>query len=634
VVVLWSRKSVASRWVRAEATQADRSGTLVPAMIEDCKRPIMFELKQTADLSKWSGDPDDKGWQGYLASVRRFVEKGSVGAGAAVPMPSPPATLPPPKVTRSTRKPGFQIVAVVIAVALAGAVWWLSSHRGEQKTNPLPGTTIAVPAQATVSLAVLPFADMSAAKDQEYFSDGLSEEILNQLAQVKALRVTGRTSSFSFKGKNEDLRVIGEKLGVGNLLEGSVRKEGNQLRITAQLISSKDGSHLWSKTYARDLSDVFAVQEEVARDVAHALSVTLDVGDMSRSDGGTTNVEAYDKFLLARKLTDGGGKNELERAIPLYREAVAMDPSFARAWLGLAGSLLDYAPYTPRSQAALSRESDAASKRVVELAPNAWWTHSMRARQIMNTPGVRKNWAEAAEEVTKALEAAPASAFEATATNILVLAFAGRVREACDYLERVRAANPLSLGVSNLLQYFLDATGRPAEALAEYERGKSLAGDHRRADLFALRALMARADADPGIVKARLRDFGNHAVLPMTVYNELAESLDDKVAARAALRRAFENPAYQDTVRIQTIGNFADRLGDKDLAIAALRRINLEMGGIYSALYLWDHYVTDLRSDPKFKDIVRELGLVDYWRSSGNWGDFCKPVGKDDFECH
>jgi tetratricopeptide (TPR) repeat protein len=258
----------------------------------------------------------------------------------------------------------------------------------------------------------------------------------------------------------------------------------------------------------------------------------------------------------------------------------------------------------------------------------------MRARQAMSSSEARKNWAEATTAATEALAAAPASATEALDANIVVLASAGRVRESIDYLERGRAANPLSFGISLTLMYMLNAVNRPAESLAEYERSKNLAGAHGRAEWFALTQFMARPDADPKVIKARLRDFGSRAILAMTVYTDLAASLDDKEAARAVVRRAYENPAYQDATRILFIGALADRVGDKDLALAALRRVNLELVGTYATFFLWDHYVTNLRADPRFKDIVRELGLVDYWRSSGNWGDFCKPVGTDDFECH
>ena len=191
------------------------------------------------------------------------------------------------------------------------------------------------------SLAVLPFADLSQSHDQEYLADGLAEEIINQLAQVPALRVVGRSSSFSFKGKNEDLRTIGQKLGVTHLLEGSVRQAGDQLRITAQLVRADDGSHLWSKTYARELRDVFAVQDEISRDVAQALSVKLDVVTFNREQGGTTNVEAYERFLRWRRIVMlelFDFEHDRER-LQLAREMVALDPQCVLCQDALASSL-------------------------------------------------------------------------------------------------------------------------------------------------------------------------------------------------------------------------------------------------------------------------------------------------------
>ena len=264
---------------------------------------------------------------------------------------------------------------------------------------------VAVRAPEGVSLAVLPFVDMSPGHDQDYFSDGLSEELLNQLAQIKELRVTGRTSSFSFKGKNEDLRVIGEKLGVSNLLEGSVRKDGNHLRITAQLINAKDGTHLWSQTFDRELTGVFAIQEEIAMAVSGALSITLDVGAMSREKGGTTNVEAYDKFLKARTLFLQGGKDEFVRSAQLYRDAVALDPTFARAWLGLYQVLWDTQNWMPETEVAARKEQDEASAHIITLAPNAWWTQALRADRF----DLQHKWSEEEAAASAALAAAPAS---------------------------------------------------------------------------------------------------------------------------------------------------------------------------------------------------------------------------------
>ena len=191
------------------------------------------------------------------------------------------------------------------------------------------------PAAPQNSIAVLPFQDFSPKHDQEYFADGVTEEILNSLARVNGLEVTARTSSFYFKGRNEDLRTIGETLGVANILEGSVRKEGDNVRITAQLNNARTGYHLWSKTYDRKLDDIFNVQEDIAEKVAQALEITLGVGELSRYPGMTRNVDAYDVYLQANAAIGNQRTAQgIPRAIELYQRAVALDTSFAQAWLG------------------------------------------------------------------------------------------------------------------------------------------------------------------------------------------------------------------------------------------------------------------------------------------------------------
>ena len=188
--------------------------------------------------------------------------------------------------------------------------------------------------RTVASIAVLPFADMSSAKNQEYFSDGLSEELLDVLAKIPQLRVIGRTSSFQFKGKNEDLRVIGSKLGVDHLLEGSVRKEGDRVRITAQLIKVTDGSHLWSETYDRTLDDVFKVQDEIAGAVARAMEVTLLAGKLpARSE--PANIEAHNLYLEGRYYRERRSKDDYEKAIASFKKSIAADATFAPPWAGL-----------------------------------------------------------------------------------------------------------------------------------------------------------------------------------------------------------------------------------------------------------------------------------------------------------
>ena len=172
---------------------------------------------------------------------------------------------------------------------------------------------------------MLPFADMSAGKDQEYFADGLSEELLNLLAKLPELRVIGRTSSFQFKGRNEDLRVIGEKLNVAHILEGSVRKSGEKVRITAQLIKAADGSHLWSETYDRTLDDIFVVQDDIAGEVVKALKLTL-LGTALTTRSKPQDSEAYNLALQGRFFLDRRGQKDLERAVEYFRRSRERDP--------------------------------------------------------------------------------------------------------------------------------------------------------------------------------------------------------------------------------------------------------------------------------------------------------------------
>lgn len=449
---------------------------------------------------------------------------------------------------------------LVVFVRLPGEqVQARMEQTSHQDISQSPRTAMTVP--AGVSIAVLPFVDMSPEHNQDYFSDGLSEEVLNQLAQIKELRVTGRTSSFSFKGKNEDLRVIGEKLGVNHLLEGSVRKSDKRLRVTAQLINAADGTHLWSHSYDSELTDVFAVQEQIAIAVAQALSITLDVGEMSRAKGGTTNVEAYDRYLQARTISNRGyGRQDLLRATELYREALAIDPKFARAWSALYSVLAATLIYLPENATSARKEMADASAHMIALAPDAWWTQAMRARQLTEN----HRWADAEAASNAALAAAPVSEVEAVEAYSIFLWTVGRATEATEVGERVRQRDPLSLGLSYLLQISLCMSDRMEDYQAEYQRSKGLAGDHVEID-------------------------------------RLAATCHRTVALDSTLDSLHQNYVVQNGTNIGII---------------------------------WILSKNGLRTNPRFKGLLRDLGLVEYFRASGKWGDFCKPVGTDDFECH
>jgi TolB-like protein len=614
VVVLWSKHSVDSRWVRAEATQANSNGTLVPVMIEACKRPMIFELTQTADLSRWRGNSGDPDWQAYLTAVKRQVRRDETGASSLERKP-----------TIAARQRGIRplvIAASVAALLIAGVVLWAVNKPPEAVSTSAHEVAGRSPIDADeVTLAVLPFANFSSDPEQEYFSDGLTEEILNQLAQIKGLRVTGRTSSFSFKGKNQDLRVIGDKLGVSNLLEGSVRKDGNQIRITAQLNSSKDGSHIWSKTYARELKDVFAVQEEIAKNVAQALSIKLDVG-MPRAKGGTTNVEAYDAFLSARAIARSTNLNGAGPEIAALERAVSLDPDFANAWFALARAYSgagDNYSRVPYSDAELRTRTSAAMARALELAPAS--IDALRAQADIATRA--RNWSEVERRRHEVLERSSPYDYDANVGFASFLLTVGRPKDAIAYWERAKRGEPLLIQPSLMLGFSHEMALEPGKADTEFEHADSLSGD--RALFDARHLLRALATRDRTTLQKWLKTDNS------ALGEKLRQGFTDPSIALAELRRMYEDPAnHNNSFTMSIVAHWSAFFGDEQLALQALRAF----GPTLNTFFFWRPDLTKVRQLPGFKDLMREMGLVDYWRASGNWGEFCKPVGTDDFECH
>jgi TolB-like protein len=225
-----------------------------------------------------------------------------------------------------------------IVLAAVGAAWWLAHQSGKQVvSSPSLPTSRATPSTASAadqkSIAVLPFIDLSPAKDQEYFCDGISEEILDALAKVEGLRVVARTSSFSFKGKNADVAEIAQKLNVQNVLEGSLRREDNRIRITAQLVNAHDGFHIWSDTFERELQGVFAVQDEITRSIVDALKIKLAVAPPARAQ---QNTQAYDLYLQGLYLSNKSDEENLRKSLNLFQRALDKDPTLSRAWVGIA----------------------------------------------------------------------------------------------------------------------------------------------------------------------------------------------------------------------------------------------------------------------------------------------------------
>jgi serine/threonine-protein kinase len=358
------------------------------------------------------------------------------------------------------------------------------------------------------SVAVLPFANMSGDPANEYFSDGISEEIINALAQLPGLHVPARTSAFSYKGKNVDLRTIGEQLSVATVLEGSVRKSGNRIRITAQLVNTTDGYHLWAERYDRELTDVFAIQDEIASAIAAKLDVTLGGGNAQLVKPPTRDVAAYDLYLKARALMQQRGAS-LHAAAEAYEEALALDPDFAAAHAGLAQTLVLSAMWglTPFPEvrqrasdaidAALARDPDVVSaqiasgilalclfdreracrafRRAVELDPS---DSDARAIYALYDRGyIRGSYDDGLEEMEMALRGDPRGALVHT-HKALLLSWAGRFDEATTVARRALELDPASFYATWSLVHALNVGGDLATAFAETEKAIARFGRH------------------------------------------------------------------------------------------------------------------------------------------------------------
>ncbi len=307
------------------------------------------------------------------------------------------------------------------------------------------------------SIAVVPFNNMSGDPEQEYFSDGITEDIITDLSKVGGLAVIARNSSFVYKGKTFDIRTVGRELGVKSVLEGSIRRAGNRVRITAQLIDAATGNHVWAERYDRDLTDIFEVQDDVTQRIVEALKVTLTPGEKARiNDNPTDNAEAHDLFLRGRELVAGVHKTrELhDRGKALFERAIALDPNYGEAYAGLAlayGLAYNNA-WVDDLGAALARADELATK-AVELAPENWYTNYI----LSMTAGFSRDYQRSSAAIDKALEINPNSS-EALNSRGLRDVFAGDPAAGIPFIERAVKLDPLTaaqhlhfLGLAHLL---------------------------------------------------------------------------------------------------------------------------------------------------------------------------------------
>jgi len=444
------------------------------------------------------------------------------------------------------------------------------------------------------SIAVLPFVNMSSDEEQEYFSDGMTEEVLNVLAKVTELRVAARTSAFAFKGRDMDLRVVGDSLGVGYLVEGSVRKDGNRLRITAQLIDTADGSHLWSESYNRTLDDVFAIQTEIAEAIADELRVPLglDAIDLVRP---TADLEAYDLYLAGRGHIRGRGQG-LNEAISLFEAAIDRDSSWAPAWAGLAEAreLLTWYPDAWMG----GRPSDEAVKQATQLKLQAAAEDAARRALGLDASAVsahvalgsvhryRNEWRESEAEYLRALEIDPDNP-EAFQQYGEMLENMGRIAEAVRSSRRA-----------------LDLDAAPVRYL---QLGSALAGDGRWDGALEQLSLGRELDMDGALTG--LRDSWFWASLEARRYDAMFDyAPPEYVEARASIEEALRTGDVSVMPADLVDATLWMITGHPDSAAAALLEDFSTDPGQWLG-WIWTETFDPMRDQPVYLEALRVVNL-------------------------
>jgi len=456
VVVIWTKSSVESPWVQDEAAEGRDNGRLIPVMLGADKPPLGFRQFQSIDFGDWDGEADPPALDALIRAIAQKCKE-------------PEATPADAKQSASGRP-----------------------HRA--------------------AICVLPFVNMSGDPEQEYFSDGISEDIITDLSKVSALSVIARNTAFTFKGQAVDVKDVAKTLGVDHVLEGSVRKAGNRVRITAQLIDGKAGDHLWADRYDRDLTDIFAIQDEISKAIVAALKLKLLPEEQKAIETrGTQSVEAYNLYLMARQQWISGSYGDVRRdetIVRICKQAVAFDPNYAEAWALMALAKSQLRLWHGRDEDALT-----AAERALAINPDLAEAHCVKAHQL-EEKGLQ---ADANEEIEIALRLDPES-WEVNREAARLMFRQGRIREAIPFFEKASAVMDTDWHNPSMLITCYSALGNTAElwrvgemttqraekaiakdpsnasALASGVAGLAVLGQHERARDWIERALLLEPD--------------------------------------------------------------------------------------------------------------------------------------------
>src|SRR5438067_1648843 len=482
-------------------------------------------------------------------------------------------------------------LGAVAALAVVPAVAWHFTRTARAPAAP------AVP--AAPSVAVLPFANFSQAKDEEYFSDGITEEVINALANVDGLRVVSRTSAFAYKNKNLSVRQIGEELAVATVLEGSVRREGNALRITAQLINAVDGYHLWSKTYDRELKNVFAVENELATAIADALRPKF-LKQSSLVPMTTGSSQAHDLYLKGRHFWTKRTTEDLKEAMALFEKAIALDPTYALAHAGLADCYLLLGEYTSSRPADILPKAKPYVYRALELASDLAEAHaSLGLISIFDY-----DWATAEREFKRAIELRSGYA-TAHHWYAILLVTLGRFAEARAEAERALELDPASVIVNNMLGVVFYESRDYEKVIAAFRKTLELNPaftPSREVHACAYASMGRKEDA-----LAELDQIKASAAEHVGMRAWILAVTGDAAGARALMRELEHRPGLEHG-HPAALGALHGLLGDNDRAFALLEQAYAERDGMLRDVKvspMWD----PLRKDSRFGKLLQQMHL-------------------------
>ena len=530
------------------------------------------------------------------------------------------------------KMPRSEKLILVGLIVVSGVLLWRLAPPAQQAmavdssaANTVDAKAIAAKSPAKNSIAVMPFADLSVAQDQALFSAGMAEEILNALTRVKSLRVLGRSSSFQFQGKDIPPQTVGQQLGVAHVLTGSVRKQGNELRITVELVRTSDGVQQWSNQYDGNLADVFRLQDACARDVASELDITLsDAGARRLVDKVTDNSQAYAKFIEAQELVTKRVGDSLPRAIALLDEATGLDPHFARAWSTLAVAYAVLSQYSNADWQTSWLASDHAAQRALALNPNDADAYAALSYNQFS----QRHYSSMVEPMQRALELAPGnSAVSYWAAN--ELAAMGRTRDAETRLDAALAndpANPLLLFYKSMLRW---REGDQAGALDFIHRSGT-------ADSPFGELMLGFYDAAHGDKEGAKRSFARStrhmgSTIPdqelQAIYLGTFGTISQRQVALKIVD-AHTGDEWAPTLLLQ--------LGEAGRSFDLYEHGHSGLSDAYLN-WLWqpEPWSRKARQDVAFQGFAQRLGMVDYWKRNG-WPDLCKPApgaGQNAFTC-